>query len=94
MANEKMRYVGDVCFGAGKYTDSQGQEKTRWVKCGAYFQAGDRRGVKLEFVPVGIDPVRGLWFSLFPEKKKVTPPQQPVQPSNNPAPPADDEVPF
>ena len=47
MANEKMKYVGDVCFGAGRYTDSQGQEKTRWVKCGAYFQAGDRTGVKL-----------------------------------------------
>ena len=89
MANEKMKYVGDVCFGAGKYADSQGQEKTRWVKCGAYFQAGDRTGVKLEFVPVGIDPVRGLWFSLFPERKKVA-----VQSSNNPIPPADDKVPF
>ena len=84
-----MKYAGDVCFGAGKYADSQGQEKTRWMKCGAYFQAGDRTGVKLEFVPVGIDPVRGLWFSLFPERKKVA-----VQPSNSPIPPADDKVPF
>lgn len=89
-----MKYAGDICYGGSRYTAQDGTEKTRWVKCGAYFQSEGRTGIKLEFVPVAIDPVKGLWFSLFPERKKDAPPPRPAPSPNNPAPQEDDEVPF
>ena len=87
-----MQFAGDVCYSAGKYKNAQGEEKTRFVKCGAYFQSEGRTGIKLEFLPIGVDPVKGLWFSLFP-KKEDKPKETPKNNANHND-TSEDQVPF
>lgn len=79
-------YAGDVLYIAGKFKDAQGVEKNRFVKCGAYFDNGGKIGIKLEFIPVGVDPTKGLWFGLYPKKDGNG--QQSKPPANNGKPPA------
>jgi hypothetical protein len=92
---EKMQYAGDVCFISGKFKNDQGEEKNRYVKCGVYFQAGDRIGIKMEFIPVGFSFEKGLWFSMFP-KKDGKPPAQKAPPKQAPADDGagENEIPF
>lgn len=53
----------DVIANAGEYTDGQGQQKKRWVKCGSAFTQDDGRiSIKLDAVPVG--PDWSGWLSL------------------------------
>lgn len=60
----------DIMAPTGKYTDKQGQEKTRWLKCGMVVQtAAGKMAIKLDALPVnpmsndGEDT--GLWLQLF-----------------------------
>lgn len=60
------RYSHDVLHGV-KYQSSEGQEKTRWTKCGAAFTSDKGNiSIKLEYLPSGPGPV---WLSLFEPKR-------------------------
>lgn len=60
----------DVCFPL-KYTDRQDQEKTQWQRVGkAFAKDGGKLSIKLELVPVCVDPKDGLWLHLFEPKPK------------------------
>lgn len=94
-----MTYAGDLCYIQGKYKDQQGVEKNRYVKCGAYFSDGERTSIKIELIPVGIDPKFGLFLSMFPKDKKEAPPKQPSnqnrqQSTGNGGGSGDEQVPF
>ena len=36
-----MAKLYDLMYPAGQYTDKDGQEKTRWVNCGAVIETGN-----------------------------------------------------
>ncbi len=61
------KVVYEVCAKTGTYTDSQGQEKNRWQKCGIVLQGDKGLSLKLEAVPVG---EWNGWFSLFEPKPR------------------------
>ena len=73
-----MPKVYDVMYPNGKYRDAQGQEKTRWLRCGAVIstQAG-KVALKLDSLPVAPVPNEGgesgIWLQLF----------EPNQPAGN-----------
>lgn len=57
----------EVMASTGTYTDKNGQEKRRWLKCGIVMTTKTGGlAMKLEAVPVGSDG----WFSLFEPKAK------------------------
>ena len=57
----------EVMASTGTYTDKNGQEKRRWLKCGIVMSTKTGGlAMKLEAVPVGSDG----WFSLFEPKAK------------------------
>jgi len=70
-----MNVVGDIMFPGSKYTTKDGDEKTRWIKCGTLFQnAEGKLRIKLDSIPLGIGPDGG-WFPVF-EKETQAPKQQ------------------
>jgi hypothetical protein len=57
----------EVMASTGSYTDKNGQEKKRWVKCGVVMATkSGGLALKMETMPVGGDG----WFSLFEPKPK------------------------
>jgi hypothetical protein len=61
------KYSHDVCFGQ-PIKDS---DKKRWIKIGAAFtDEQGRLSIKLDCVPLGVDPARGCWLSLFEAKPR------------------------
>ena len=57
----------EVMASTGTYTDKNGQEKKRWVKCGIVMSTkSGGLALKLETMPVGSDG----WFSLFEPKPR------------------------
>ena len=90
--------VGDLMVPNGKYI-SDGEEKTRWLKCGALFinDRGQHR-LKLDAIPINFHETGG-WFSVFEERGRGGQAQPAARPAPAPAPPADnpfedDDVPF
>jgi hypothetical protein len=84
-----MAKVYDVVAVTGKYTDRNGNEKNRYMTCGAVFQTDKGMSLKLEALPIGHDG----WFQLYEPKEREQP--QGRQQSRRPA--ADDfndSVPF
>ena len=62
----------------GSYTDRDGNEKTRWTKCGIVVEKDGRMSIKLEAIPVGFDG----WLSAFePRERDQARPQQPRRPA-------------
>jgi len=56
----------EVMASTGSYTDKNGQEKKRWVKCGVVMATkSGGLALKMETMPVGGDG----WFSLAPKPK-------------------------
>ena len=84
--------IGDLMAPNGKYL-KDGQEKTRWLKCGVVLQTDNGLRVKLECIPVGVGE-DGLWMSVF-EKDDQRPAQQ-AKPAQKPAQAGldDDDTPF
>ena len=64
------KVIGDIMFPGGKYI-KDGEEKTRWLKCGVLLETEKGMRIKLESMPVGIAPGEG-WFSIF-EKRDEAP---------------------
>ena len=57
----------EVMASTGSYTDKNGQEKKRWVKCGVVMSTKTGGlALKMETMPVGGDG----WFSLFEPKPR------------------------
>lgn len=64
---------------AGEKYQSNGQEKTRWIKMGVVLQRSDESlWIKLESVPVGWNGIANLWE---PKERSDARPQQPRQAS-------------
>ena len=90
-----MNVIGDIMFPTGKYQTREGEEKTRWLKCGVLMQnAEGNYRIKLEAMPLGVEP-DGAWFAVF-EKERA----QPAAPARPPAKDLvggydpDDQMPF
>ena len=68
-----MNVIGDIMAPLRKYTDSSGDEKTAWGKCGVLMQnAEGQYRIKMDMVPIGSTDG---WFSVF-EKQERQPRQQ------------------
>lgn len=85
----------DVVAAVGKYTDQQGQEKTRWQTVGAVLQTDSGHCLLLEkwFNPAGLaEPDRpSVILSLFePRPRESNQPTKP-EPSNEDL---SDDIPF
>jgi hypothetical protein len=90
-----MNVIGDIMFPTGTYQTREGEEKTRWLKCGVLMQntEGNYR-IKLEAMPLGVEP-DGAWFAVF-EKERQQPAAPKQQGFRQPAAldGLDDEMPF
>lgn len=77
----------DVVAITGKYTNSNGEEKSRYVNIGAVIETKNGLSLKLEAVPVGWDG----WAGLYEPKDDAKQPQrQQGTQQRRSAPPADD----
>ena len=57
-----MAKLYDLMYPGGEYTDKEGQEKTRWIKCGAIIETKNgKKKVKLESIPVEFNG----WLECF-----------------------------
>lgn len=75
----------------GTYTDRDGNEKTRWTKCGIVVEKDGRMSIKLEAIPVGFDG----WLSAFePRERDQARPQQPRRPAAAQRDDLDEDIPF
>lgn len=92
----------DVVYPAGTYNDpNTGQEKTRWMNCGAIIQTqAGKTALKLDMVPTNPGPNQdgqpGLWLQCMePRPRTAAAPAQPPAPPPAPTPAApDDDIPF
>ena len=65
-----MAKLYDVMYPNGKYNDENGQEKTRWIKCGMIVgTAAGKVALKLDVMPMCPPPNQsgegGLWLQCF-----------------------------
>jgi len=81
----KKRY--DVVAVTGQYRDKDGNEKNRYMNCGAVIRTDKGFSLKLEAIPIESNG----WFMLFEPKEKDK-----AQPAETPAndEPFDDDIPF
>lgn len=80
----------EVMTSTGTYTDKNGQEKKRWVKCGIVMSTKTGGlALKMETMPVGGDG----WFSLFEPKPRDEVAQAPRKQAASVA-DMDSDVPF
>lgn len=56
----------EVIANAGTYTNKEGVEKKRWLKCGIVMEGQKGLSLKLESIPVGSDG----WFILSEPREK------------------------
>lgn len=76
----------EVMASTGSYTDKNGQEKKRWVKCGIVMSTKNGGlALKMETMPVGGDG----WFSLFEPKPRDEAPRKAASVAD-----MDSDVPF
>lgn len=85
------KVLGDLMAPNGQYI-KDGEEKTRWLKCGILLETDKGMRAKLEVLPVGI-PEGGLWLSVF-EKDNDQPRQEKPSTSQPAAPDGQEPMPF
>jgi len=95
-----MKKTHDVVFAGEKYTDRNGEEKTRFVNVGALFARDDgSMCIKLESIPVGFTG----WLNCYEPRPRDSEPRQPSKPVPDCLQPdqgnagggfADDDIPF
>ena len=66
----------DVVAVTGTYTDRNGQERRRFLNCGAVFETDKGLSLKLEALPVGFDG----WFQLYEPREEQQAPRQAGKP--------------
>lgn len=87
------RVIGDLVAPNGKYI-KDGEEKTRWLKCGIVLETDNGMRIKLEAVPVGTGE-GGIWFSVFEKDHDSTSaPKRAEKPAQAAPAEPDDELPF
>ena len=64
----------DVVAVTGTYTNAQGEEKKRYLNCGAVFETEKGLSLKLEGIPVGSE--WNGWLSLFEPRNATAKPRQ------------------
>lgn len=64
--------IGDICAPLGKYI-KDGEEKTRWGRCGVLLHTEKGYRIKLDMVPTTVGD-QGLWLNVF--EKDDGPPRQ------------------
>lgn len=64
------KVVYEVVAITGKYTNREGVEKNRYVKCGIILQTDKGLSMKLESMPVASDG----WFQLYEPKERTSQP--------------------
>jgi len=82
------KVIGDVMYPGGKYI-KDGEEKTRWIKCGALFETNNGQALKLDMIPLGI-PEGGAWFQIFDNTDKPASGGAPKKSSSG----GKDDIPF
>ena len=83
-----MRAVKKAVASLGKYTDRNGQEKTRYHTMGKLMQGDDgSHCLKIDSIPVG---EWNGWINFYDLDEDRQKPQQSAQPSQPPA----DDIPF
>ena len=93
-----MKKTHDAVYAGDKYTDRDGNEKTRYVNVGALFARDDgSMTMKLEAVPVGFNG----WINFYePKPRDGEQRQERTRPARTAAPAADfaddgiDSIPF
>lgn len=81
-----MKKTHDAVYAGEKYTDREGNEKTRYINVGALFARDDgSQTMKLESLPIGFNG----WINFYEPKPKEGGQRQ--QPANNDF--SDDSVP-
>ena len=76
------RYIGDICFSTGEYTDKQGEIKKRWSKAGAVFEneaTGDL-SIKFEAMPAPTGEWSGF-MRIFLKERGAAPTTEQPQPA-------------
>jgi|TARA_Y100000034_G_C6603837_1_gene262749 hypothetical protein len=82
----------DAVVATGKYTDNQGNEKTRYVNIGTVFKRDDGSVcMKLDAVPVGVPDWQG-WVNFFDKKPRNE--RRPDTVAKTGGDDLDDEIPF
>ena len=69
-----MAKLKDVVASVGKYTNSAGEEKTKFVNCGSLIESNGKQYIVMEVIPaptVGKDGSSKWWFSLFDPKPRA-----------------------
>lgn len=88
-----MRKTHDAVYAGEKYTDRDGNEKTRYVNVGALFTRDDgSMTLKLESIPVNFNG----WINFYAPKDQASD-RRPQRPQRQSAPAddfADDIIPF
>lgn len=80
------KIVYEVVAITGKYTNREGVEKNRYVKCGVILQGDKGLSMKLESLPVVSDG----WFQLYEPKEKTSAPKTQHEPGAD----FNDPIPF
>lgn len=75
---------------AGSYTDRDGNEKTRWQKCGILIEKDGKLSVKLEALPIGFDG----WLSCFEPRQDDKPRPKQRQDDGSVGGMPDEDLPF
>jgi single-stranded DNA-binding protein len=97
------RKTHDAVYAGEKYTDREGNEKTRYVNMGVLFQREDGSLVaKIETIPVGFTGWVNFYEPRDQDGTKAERPQRAVRPQRTASPPAagnadafaDDDIPF
>ncbi len=81
----------DVVATVGKYTDKNtGEEKSRFLNCGAHIVSDKGEFLKIDTIPVGWDG----WFKLMEPRQRgqSSPPRQTEKPADTGD--FDDDLPF
>lgn len=97
-----MAKLYDVVKAMGTYTDQNGQEKTRWMRCGMIIKNQNGNvALKLDAIPLTPPEAEGgQWFALMEPQQQGQqqgqgyPPQQQNQGPPPPPPQRDPNVPF
>lgn len=65
-----MKKLGNMVATVGSYLDAEGNEKKRYVRCGALFSRDDgSMTMKLDSIPVGAEEFNG-WMNCYPDEDK------------------------
>ena len=82
-----LKKTHDAVYAGEKYTDRDGNEKTRYVNVGALFARDDGSlTMKLESLPIGFNG----WINFYEPKEREGGQQQRSQRPQRSAPPSDD----